>query len=847
VTGPLYRLAGLCVRRAPWVILLWIVAVVVVVLVAKSTGEDTNDDLTLPGSDSTAAQDLLEAHFPKQQFGSNPVVLATASGKLTDSANRKVVKATVKSLKSTPHVNGVISPLSQAGEDQISKDGTIGYASVTLNIGPTDLDADEANAVIAAADPARNAGWRVAVAGYIGQEVSKSPSSKSDAIGLLAAMVILLFAFGTVVAMGLPILTAVLGLAGSLSLIALISHVINVPTQGPVLATMIGLGVGIDYALFIVTRHRQQMHDGIQSRESAARAVATAGGAVVFAGSTVVVALCSLAIAGIPIVSALGYTAAIAVVVAVLAAVTLMPALLGALGPRIESLRLPISKRFAEQNDDGGWFRWARWISRRPWLALISSLAILAILAAPTRLLHLGANDVAQQPTDTTARQAYDLLTSGLGAGFNGPFLVAVDLEKKAHPDQQALNKIDRQKKKLNQQLADAKQQAAAATAQAEAQGVPPAEASQQPDAQLAATEAKINKNLDKLNAQYKQVNTPESDPRLQNLSKQIGKAPGMKSVTPALVNKEGNAAVLTGIPTTSPANRTTEDTVRNLRSTTIPEATKGKHMTAYVGGTTPAYIDLADRISDHLVELIAIVVGLSFILLMLAFRSIVVPLKAGIMNLISISAAYGVVTFVFQQGHQVTALGLDHAVPIVSFVPLLMFAILFGLSMDYEVFLITQIQEHYRATGDNEESIVQGLGRTGKVITSAALIMVCVFASFVFNGDPTIKQFGLGLAVAIAVDATIVRCLLVPAAMILMKNANWWFPDVLERHLPHLGIEGEEYFAARDAEAAAAETKPKPSPVEPVEPEPEPVEPAPPAVDPEQEPEPSPGPPEHP
>ncbi len=805
MTGPLYRIAGACVRHARVTVALWVILVVAVAIAGKWVGEDTNDDLTLPGTDSTAAQDLLAAQFPKQQYGSNPVVMEPPQGKLTDAKNRKVVNAVVKNLRSTENVTSVVSPLSKQGKSQLSKDGTIGYANVLLSVGPTDLDANQARDATSAADPAVNAGWQVAVGGYVGQELSKTRSTKSDAIGLMAAVVILLFAFGTVVAMGLPIFTAVLGLIGSLSIIALISNLINVPTEGPVLATMIALGVGIDYSLFIVTRHRQQVGEGLSYRESAARAGATAGGAVVFAGTTVIIALCSLAIAGIPIVSALGYTAAIGVVTAVFAAVTLIPALLGWLGPHIESMRVPIPHRFTHEGGEHGWVRWARWISHRPWLALFSSLAFLLVLATPARLLHLGANDVAQQPTDTTARQAYDLLTKGFGPGVNGPFLVAVDLEKKAHPDQAALNKIDKKEQKLDKQEKQAKAQANAATQQGIASGLPPDVAAQQPDAELAKTTKQINQGKAQLDAQRKKVNTPESDPRLQNLSKQIGKAPGVKSVTPALVNNSGDAAVLTAIPTTSPASRTTEGTVRSLRDTTIPQATQGKQMSAFVGGTTASYIDLADRISGHLVELIAIVVLLSVVLLLLAFRSIVVPLKAGVMNLISIGAAYGVVTFVFQEGHGVTLIGLDHAVPIVSFVPLLMFAILFGLSMDYEVFLITQIQEHYRETEDNVESVILGLGKTGKVITSAALIMVCVFASFLFNGDPTVKQFGLGLAVAIAVDATIVRCLLVPATMVLMRNGNWWFPAVLERRVPRLGIEGQEYFAALDARNAAA------------------------------------------
>jgi RND superfamily putative drug exporter len=805
LTGPLYRLAGLCVRRAPVVVALWIVVVVGLVVAGRSIGEDTTDNLTLSGTGSAAAQDLLQAQFPKQAYGSNPIVFFAPHGKLTDSADSQAIDAAVKSLRKAPHVVSVVNPLSNAGKDALSKNKRVAYASVNLDIGPGNIDADEANDVIAAADPAKKAGIEVSAGGYLGQEVSKTTDSKSDAIGLAAAVVILLFAFGTVVAMGLPIATAVLGLAGSLSIIALLSHVFDVPTVGPTLATMIGLGVGIDYALFIVTRHRQLMADGMHPRESAARAAATAGGAVVFAGSTVVIALISLSIAGISIVTSLGQTAAIGVVVAVAAAVTLMPALLGLLGHRIDSLRVPaLHRRAQDAHKAHGWMRYADWVARRPWQALVASVVILAVLALPTRLLHLGSQDNAQLPKDTTARQAYDHLTAGFGPGANGPLLIAVNLTKKAQPDQKKINKIDAQEKQLNQQLAAAQNQAEQA---ALAQGAPPSQAKAIAQQQTASQAAKVSKQEAQLNKQKKELENPASDPRLQSLRKDIAKQPGVKSVTQPLVNGSGDAAVLNAQPTTSPSARATEDLIKHLRDSTIPAATKGQGMTAEVGGTTAAYVDLAEKISSHLVEVIGIVVGLSFILLLLAFRSVVVPLKAAAMNLVSIGAAYGVVVFVIQEGHGAKLIGLDYGIPIVSYVPLLMFAILFGLSMDYEVFLVSRIKEAYVETSDNHRSVVLGLARTGKVITSAALIMVCVFGSFLFNGDPTVKEFGLGLAVAVAVDSTIVRCLLVPAAMILMRQANWWFPSWLGRAVPELGIEGQEYFAARDAaELEAAE-----------------------------------------
>jgi putative drug exporter of the RND superfamily len=561
--------------------------------------------------------------------------------------------------------------------------------------------------------------------------VSKPSTESSEAVGLSAAVIILLITFGTVVAMGLPIITAILGLAAGLSIIALLGQVVSVPTVSPTLATMIGLGVGIDYALFIVTRHKAQMEGGLEVNESIARAIATSGGAVTFAGGTVIVALCSLLFAGIPLVSTLGYTAAIAVLIAVLAATTLLPAILAILGNRIYALKLPLPQPKHDARPHG-WARWANVVARNPLPAVVLSVAFLVVLALPMRHMHFGQADTGALPKDTTARQANDLLSEGFGPGSAGPLLVSVQLDRPAKPGASS---------------------------------------------------------------------SPSSDPRLQNLQKTLAAQHGVASVTPPLVNGKGTAAIYTVTPTTAPWERQTEDLVKHLRSSTLPAATKGQAMSADVGGRTAGFIDLAERISSKLPLVIAIVVGLAFLLLMLAFRSIAIPLKAGIMNLVSIGASFGVVTFVFQEGHGASLVGLSGAVPIVSFVPLMMFAILFGLSMDYEVFLMSHMQEHYRQSRDNHEAVVDGLAATARVITSAALIMVCVFASFILNGDPTVKQFGVGLSVAIAVDATVVRCLLVPAVMTMMGDSNWWMPRRLDRALPHISIEGDEYFAQRDRE----------------------------------------------
>jgi RND superfamily putative drug exporter len=723
MAAPLYWLGRRCIRGRFWVLAAWVLVVAGLVVWAQHVGSQTTDNLKLPGSDSQRATDSLDKRFPVQANGTNPVVMkAPAGAKLTDKKYADAVDATVKSLRKEPGVASATSPLSKAGQAFLSKDKRIGYISLVLHDSPSALTVDEAQGVIDAAQPARDAGLQVAAGGYLGQKVSKPSTESSEAVGLTAAVVILLLTFGTVVAMGLPIITAILGLAAGLSIIALLGQVVDVPTISPTLATMIGLGVGIDYALFIVTRHKAQMANGVELNESIARSVATSGGAVAFAGGTVIVALCSLIFAGIPLVTTLGYSAAIAVFIAVLAALTLLPALLAVIGEHIYSLKLPLPEPKHDARPHG-WARWANFVARHPVPAAVLSVAFLLILALPARHLHFGQADVGALPKDTTARQANDLLTEGFGPGAAGPLLISLQLN-------------------------------------------PPAKGA--------------------------------TDSRVADLRSTLQKEQGVASVTPPLVNPNGTAAIYTVTPTTAPWERQTEDLVKHLRGSTLPTATKRKGVTADVGGRTAGFIDLAEQISSKLPLVIAIVVGLAFLLLMLAFRSIAIPLKAGVMNLVSIGASFGVVTFIFQEGHLLGLVGLSEPVPIVSFVPLMMFAILFGLSMDYEVFLMSHMQEHYRQSHDNHEAVVDGLTATARVITSAALIMVCVFGSFILNGDPTVKQFGVGLSVAIAVDATVVRCVLVPAVMTMMGAANWWMPRRLDKALPHISIEGDEYFARR-------------------------------------------------
>jgi RND superfamily putative drug exporter len=729
MTGPLYAIGRWCSRHHWPVIGVWVVLAIALVAIGQASGSKTSENLTLLGTGSTQATELLEENLPKQAFGSNPLVLeAPAGSKLTESKYAAAVGETVKRLEALPDVNSAPSPLAPGAQTLSQKHPNIGYIPVVLGVGPGEIAEDQSQAILDAAKPFEAAGGNAAVGGYVGNQLSKPSTEKSEVIGLVAAVIILLFAFGTATAMLLPIVSAVIGLACALSIIRLLEHVLEIPGVAATLATMIGLGVGIDYALFIVTRHKLQLGEGMEMGESIARATATAGGAVVFAGFTVVIALCSLAVAGIPLVSTLGFTAAIAVVVAVCAAATLLPAMLGALGPRIDSFRVHLGKTHPDDAEPHGWRRWAERIVRMPWRSAIVALIILGVLALPIFQLQLGQNDISALPKETTSRQAYDGLNTGFGPGVNGPLLIASEFSS---PD--------------------------------EAQQV------------------------------------------LPRLQKAVGGTEDVAAVTEPSLSEDKKVAVFTVISKSEPWADATVSLVENLRDEVVPGVVDGTKASSYVGGQTAGYIDLANQIADKLPLMIAVVVLLSFLVLLMAFRSVLVPIKAAAMNLISVAASYGIVTAVFQLGWGSSLIGLDHPIPIVSFVPLLMFAILFGLSMDYEVFLMTQMKEHYVEYGDPRRAVVEGLANTGRVITSAAGIMVCVFASFVLSGDPVVKEFGVGLAIAIAIDSTVVRCLLVPAVMELMGKWAWWMPGWLDRIVPHISIEGEEFFEARDAAAVAA------------------------------------------
>jgi RND superfamily putative drug exporter len=737
MTGVLYRIAQFCVRRRVVVAGVWLVVTIALVAVSHSMGDNTNDNLSLPGTNSQHATDVLKQSFPTQANGTSPIVLHAPSGKLTDSKYASAVNTAAADLAKEPNVASVVNPLTPQGASALSKDQATGYITVGLMVSPGSLSKQDAQDIInAAANPAKAAGLEVQTGGQLGQKVSKPATESSELVGIIAAMIILTFTFGTVTSMLLPIITAIFALLTTLSIVRILGHVLTVPTVAPTLATMIGLGVGIDYALFIVTRHFRGLHDDVPLHESIARAAATSGGAVFFAGCTVTIALVSLAIAQIPLVTTMGLMAAVAVVVAVLAALTLLPAELALMGKHINSLRVREPKTDAHAKS-GLWAKWANDIAKQPIIAGLAALVILIPLTIPLFSLTLGQQDVGALSTSTTARQAYDQLSKNFGPGSNGPLIIAVKLGSPA---------------------------------------------------------------------------TSTSDSRLTTLQKDVSQTSGVAAVTPVQLDKAGTTAFFNAISTHAPSDQQTTDLVNNLRDNVIPKAEKGTNMTAYVGGTTAAYEDLASKISSKLPLQIFVVIALSFCLLVLAFRTVVVPPQAALMNVLSIGAAYGVLTAIFQYGWLHGLIGLSGAVPIVSYVPLFMFAILFGLSMDYEVFLVSQIEEHVHAGEDNRSSVVSGLVTSARVITAAAAIMVFVFGSFVLNGDPTVKQFGIGLAVAVILDATVVRCLLVPALMLVMGKINWCMPRWLDRVVPHVSIEGAEFFEARDRERRrAAESEPEP------------------------------------
>jgi putative drug exporter of the RND superfamily len=710
VSSLLHRIAVFSARRRLLVIGVWLALLVGLGFASHAAGTKYSSSASAAGSDSAAATDVMSRSFSAQLPDASPIVFHTDQGTLSDDAHRETVDASLKALSGADGVASV-------GELKTSADGRTAYATMVPSKNLGELSVEEAQQILdTAAAPAVGSGVQVEAGGQLGSKISKPETHASELIGIAAAILILVAVFGTITAMVLPIGVAIFGLACGLSVVSLIGHVLDVPDVAPTVATMIGLGVGIDYSLFIVTRARSARHNGMSTHDAIGHAASTSGSAVAFAGVTVVIALLSLAVSGVSLITVLGQAAAIVVVVAVLASMTLLPALLGLCGDRIERLRIGRDKR-PTLGHSSYWERWGERLARRPGLFAVSSVVLLLAAASPVLKLGLGLTDQSNAPKSTTVRQANDLLTAGFGAGVNGPLLVTADLgsQKATGPD----------------------------------------------------------------------------DPRLVKLHDGLAAADGAAAVSAARVSKDGSAALISVIPKGSPSSEVTSDLVNQTRDEIIPAS----GVEAHVGGSTAQLLDLADLIGRRLPLIIAVVVALSMLLLLIVFRSAIVPLQAALVNLLSVGAAYGIVTAVFQEGHGATAIGLGGAIPVVSYVPMMLFAILFGLAMDYQVFLISRVREEVDAGKSPRRAVVDGLAGTGKVIASAAAIMVAVFASFILNGDPTVKEFGVGLASAILIAGTMV-CVLLPAVMLLMGRRTWWLPRWLDRVLPDISIEGAAQHA---------------------------------------------------
>jgi RND superfamily putative drug exporter len=597
---------------------------------------------------------------------------------------------------------------------QIASNRRIAFAVVQFNQDAATISNAAVTKVIDVAKSFDRPGYVVALGGGpIGKVISAAPGP-SEGAGILGAMIIMLIAFGSVVAMGLPILTALFGIAIGFALEDLLSHLLNVPIFAPEMLAMIGLGVGIDYALFIVTRYRQGLFEGRDPRQAVTASLATSGRAVLFAGTTVVISLVGLFVLQLPFLQGLAVGTIAAVLLVMAAALTLLPAMLGFAGRSIDRMHLPkLLQTGATPAPDSFWFRWSRMIQRRPWTSAILALLVLVALAIPLFSMRLAFTDASNDPTSLTTRQAFDLLSEGFGPGFNGPLVVAAPLS------------------------------------------------------------------------------SANDDTTMEKVVAALRATPGIAFAAPVEVNTDHSAAVIIAYPTTAPEASQTSQLVTHLRTTVIPEATAGTHLKVLVGGETAAGVDSSNYLAHRLFWVISAVIVLAFLLLMAVFRSVVIPVKAALMNLLSVGAAYGVIVAVFQWGWGGSIIGIGHTGPIDPWIPLMMFTILFGLSMDYEVFLLSRIREEWRRTGDNSLSVADGLAKTARVITSAAAIMICVFGSFVI-GDPLriLKVFGLGLAASILIDASLVRLVLVPSVMELLGRSNWYIPRWLDKIVPTLGVE---------------------------------------------------------
>jgi RND superfamily putative drug exporter len=711
-------IARWCFQHRFTVLLAWLAAVVGLGLLNNAVGTGYSENFSLPGTESTRALALLRAAFPAQAGESDTVVWHVNQGSVRDPGVQQPVSAMLERLSHAPQVAGITSPYAPPGAVQISQDGQTAYATIHLStIGRRVPRADIRN-IIDIAQSARTGSLEVELGGQAIQQVNQVSLSTSEIIGVVAAAVILLIAFGSLLSMLLPLGTAVLSLIAATMSIGLLSNALTMSQIAPTFAALIGLGVGIDYALFIVTRHRNGLKAGLSPEEAAVRALNTSGRAVIFAGLTVCVAMLGLFVLGLSFLNGIAVSAALMVLFNVVAAITLLPALLRLMGMRVLSRRE--RRRLAaegphEVHTRGFWAAWSGFVQRRPRLLGLLSLAVMLVLVVPVFSLHLGSADQGNDPASTTTRKAYDLLATGFGPGFNGPLQLVGE------------------------------------------------------------------------------VHSPADRQALETLAHTVSSTHGVKTAF-ALPAEPGAAiGIVQVIPTTSPQDAKTSELITRLRHDVIPPAVRGTTLRVYVGGQTAIFDDFAGVLTGKIPLFIAVIVSLGFLLLLIAFRSVVVPLTGAVMNLLAAGASFGVVVAFFQWGWGSDSFGLGKAGPVEAFLPAFMLAILFGLSMDYQVFLVSRMHEEWVHTRNNRRAVTIGQASTGRVITAAATIMICVFMAFVFGGQRIVAEFGIGLAAAVFLDAFLLRTILVPALMHMFGRANWWLPRWIDSWLPHLAVEPRE------------------------------------------------------
>ncbi|MBC2867518.1 MMPL family transporter [Streptomyces mexicanus] len=717
-------LARWCVRHRLVAVLLWLLALGGISVAAAVVGPAYSNDYEVPGTESGRATQLLREGFPGLGGDSDTVVWHTPSGTVRAVDVEQTMTRTLDRIETLPGVSSVTSPYKEArGASQISRDGHTAYATVTFARPAQDIPEAQTKAVVTAARGAQGDGLEVEVGGSAVTVPGASGGHVAEIVGVAVAGVVLLLAFGSLAASLLPLATALVGVGTAYGAIELLGHAMTVAGFAPMLGMLVGLGVGIDYALFIVTRHRRGLKRGLSVTEAATDAVATTGRAVVFAGATVCIALLGMLILRLSFLNGVAVAAASTVALTVAASVTLLPALLSFIGPRALSGRE--RRRLAEHGPEpvlptGFAARWSAFVERHPKLLGGLALAVITVLALPTFSLHLGTSDQGNDPKSSTTRKAYDLVAEGFGPGVNGPLTLVT------------------------------------------------------------------------------RVDGAEDRLALDNLGTTLRGTQDVAAVTPVTYNTGGTTAYLTVVPDSAPQSQRTSDLVDRLRTGVLPRAETGTTLDVQVGGVTAGYDDFADVIVGRLPLFVGVVIGFGCVLLLLAFRSVGIPLKAAAMNVAAVAAAFGVVVAIFQWGWGSEFLGLGRAGPIEPFLPVIMVSVLFGLSMDYQVFLLTRMYEEWLETGDNRRAVRIGLAETSRVINSAAIIMISVFLAFVLGGDRVIAMFGIALAAAVALDAFVLRTLLVPALMHLLGRANWWLPRRLDRVLPRISIEPPECRAAQ-------------------------------------------------